>query len=114
MTEASKALVQNTEIALPDEFLKRWLIETNEGKLDEKEISDNYNTYRDSIKWQLIESKLIDTYKLEVSTEEVKNYFKDALVRNYFPTPADATEDQIKETEAARSEEHTSELQSRI
>lgn len=101
MNEASKALVENTEIALPDEFLKRWLIETNEGKLDEKEISDNYNTYRDSIKWQLIESKLIDTYKLEVSTEEVKNYFKDALVRNYFPTPADATEDQIKETEAA-------------
>lgn len=101
MDQASKALVENTSIELPDEFLQRWLIETNQGKIAEQEIIDNYATYRDSIKWQLIEGKLIDTYKLDVSSEELKEYYKTALISNYFPIPADATEEQIKESEAA-------------
>jgi hypothetical protein len=49
----------------------------------------------------LIEGKLIDTYKLDVSSDELKEYYKTALVRNYFPVPADATEEQIKENEEA-------------
>lgn len=101
MNEASKSLVEKTAIELPEEFLKRWLIETNQGKIDEKEITDNFAAYRDSIKWQLIEGKLIDTYKLDVSNDELKEYYKTALVRNYFPVPADATEEQIKENEEA-------------
>lgn len=101
MDSASKALIENTKMDLPDEFLKRWLVEINQGKVDSKEILDNYDKYRDSIKWQLIEGKLVDKYKLEVSGEEVKDYYKTALVRNYFPVPEDATEEQIKETEEA-------------
>lgn len=97
----SKALVENTKMDLPDEFLKRWLIEINQGRVDSKEIIDNYDKYRDSIKWQLIESKLVDKYKLNVSTEDVKEYYKTSLIRSYFPIPDDATEEQIKETEEA-------------
>ncbi|MEE1097449.1 MAG: hypothetical protein U0K83_03865, partial [Bacteroidales bacterium] len=89
------------DVTFPEEFLKRWLIETNQGKIDEKEITDNFAAYRDSIKWQLIEGKIIDTYKLDVSSDELKEYYKTALVRNYFPVPADATEEQIKENEEA-------------
>ncbi len=101
MDSVSKALVENTKIDLPDEFLKRWLVEINQGKVESKEIIDNYDKYRDSIKWQLIEGKLVDKYKLNVSSEDVKDYYKTALVRNYFPVPEDATEEQIKETEEA-------------
>ncbi len=100
MNEASKLLVENTKVELPDEFLKRWLIETNQDK-DSKEITENYDKYRDSIKWQLIEGKLIEKFKLDVTAEELKDYYKTALINNYFPIPEGADEEQIKETQAA-------------
>lgn len=99
LNETSKQLVETSKIGLPDEFMKRWLIETNQGKVDEKEITDNYNTYRDSIKWQLIESKLMEKYKLEVSKDEIKTYYKDALISNYFPVVENETEEQKNERE---------------
>lgn len=99
LNETSKQLVETSKIELPDEFMKRWLIETNQGKVDEKEITDNYNTYRDSIKWQLIESKLMEKYKLEVSKDEIKTYYKDALISNYFPVVENETEEQKNERE---------------
>lgn len=99
LNETSKQLVETSKIELPDEFMKRWLIETNQGKVEEKEITDNYNTYRDSIKWQLIESKLMEKYKLEVSKDEIKTYYKDALISNYFPVVENETEEQKNERE---------------
>ena len=41
--------------------------------------------YRDSLKWQLIETKLLEKFSLEVTKDEVKTYFKEALLGNYFP-----------------------------
>ena len=99
LNETSKQLVETSKIELPDEFMKRWLIETNQGKVEEKEITDNYNTYRDFIKWQLIESKLMEKYKLEVSKDEIKTYYKDALISNYFPVVENETEEQKNERE---------------
>lgn len=99
LNETSKQLVETSKIELPDEFMKRWLVETNQGKVEEKEITDNYNTYRDSIKWQLIESKLMEKYKLEVSKDEIKTYYKDALISNYFPVVENETEEQKNERE---------------
>lgn len=99
LNETSKQLVETSKIELPDEFMKRWLVETNQGKVEEKEITENYNTYRDSIKWQLIESKLMEKYKLEVSKDEIKTYYKDALISNYFPVVENETEEQKNERE---------------
>lgn len=101
LNEVSKQLVETSTFELPDEFLKRWLIQTNTGKVENKEIEDNYAMYRDSIKWQLVESKLMEQYKLEVSKEEVKTYYKEALISNYFPKAENETEEQAQEREAA-------------
>jgi trigger factor len=101
LNEVSKQLVETSTFELPDEFLKRWLIQTNTGKVENKEIEDNYTMYRDSIKWQLVESKLMEQYKLEVSKEEVKTYYKEALISNYFPKAENETEEQAQEREAA-------------
>lgn len=101
LNEVSKQLVETSTFELPDEFLKRWLIQTNTGKVENTEIEDNYNMYRDSIKWQLIESKLMEQYKLEVSKEEIKTYYKEALISNYFPKAENETEQQAKEREEA-------------
>ena len=70
----TKALVKNTEMPLPDEFLKRWLHENNEGKYSPDEIEKNYPAFADSMKWQLIENKLIKENDLEVTDQDIRLY----------------------------------------
>jgi len=75
------ALVKNTEMPLPDEFLKRWLLENNEGKYTPEEIEKNYSSFADSMKWQLIENKLIKENVIEVTDADIRNYIGTYMLR---------------------------------
>jgi trigger factor len=77
----TEALVKNTGIPLPDEFLKRWLLENNEGKYTPEEIEKNYSSFADSMKWQLIENKLIKENGIEVKDEDIRNYIRIYMLR---------------------------------
>jgi trigger factor len=70
-------LIETTNISLPDEFMKRWLIESNEGKLTAEDLEKDYSKYADSMKWQLIENKIIINEGINVSDEEIKDTVKD-------------------------------------
>jgi trigger factor len=44
-------------ITLPDDFVKRWLVETNPDKLTAEDVERDYEGYSRSLRWQLIENK---------------------------------------------------------
>jgi trigger factor len=75
-------LLKNTKVTLPDEFLKRWLLETNEEKFTEEQVEKEYSVYADTLRWQLIENKILKNNNIEVSREDVKNYIKDYFRKN--------------------------------
>ena len=77
----TEALVKNTEMPLPDEFLKRWLLENNEGKYTPEEIEKNYASFANSMKWQLIENKLIKENDITVTDEDIRNYIRFNMLR---------------------------------
>lgn len=77
----TEALVKHTEMTLPDEFLKRWLVEHNEGKYTPEEIEKNYSSFADSMRWQLIENKLIKENGIEVKDEDIRNYISTYMLR---------------------------------
>jgi trigger factor len=77
----TEALVKNTEMPLPDEFLKRWLLENNEGKYTPEEIEKNYPSFVESMKWQLIENKLIKENDIKVTDEDIRNYIRLYMLR---------------------------------
>jgi len=77
----TEALVKNTEMPLPDEFLKCWLLENNEGKYTPEEIEKNYVSFADSMKWQLIENKLIKDHGIEVTDSDIRNYISTNMLR---------------------------------
>ncbi|MCX6306958.1 MAG: trigger factor [Bacteroidetes bacterium] len=79
--DITNALVKNTELPLPDEFLKRWLLENNEGKYTPEEIEKNYDSFAESMKWQLIENKLIKENGIEVKDEDIRNYIRTYMLR---------------------------------
>lgn len=80
--DAIKHLIDTAAIELPEEFLKRWLIDINEGKIPAEEIETNFDGYLRSMRWQLIENRLIKEHDIHVSEEEIKDVF-----RGYFQRP---------------------------
>jgi trigger factor len=76
-------LVEAIPLALPDEFMKRWLIESNEGKLTAEDIERDYSKYAESMKWQLIENKIIKEAGIQVEDQEIKDYVKDYYLQGW-------------------------------
>jgi len=76
-------LVKAVKLELPDEFMKRWLVESNEGKLTAEDIERDYHKYAESMKWQLIENKIIHEAGIEVGDQEIKDYVKDYYLQGW-------------------------------
>ncbi len=77
----SKDLIENTTMNLPEEFLKRWLFEHDENKMSEEEIEQQYPSFSKSMKWQLIENKIIKENDIGVKEEEIRGYIRSYLLR---------------------------------
>jgi trigger factor len=68
-------ILDTNKFNLPEDFLKRWLKETNE-KLTEEQIEHDFEHYSEHIKWEIVEGKLIKDNKFEVTHDEVKEFAK--------------------------------------
>jgi trigger factor len=93
-------LIEKTEVKLPDEFLKRWLFEINEGKFSKEQIESEYNVYAKTLKWQLIESKLIKENNINVTEQDAKNFIINTFIKPY----------SVKKGEESASEESLNEI----
>ena len=63
--------VAKTKIDVPNDFLKRWLIASNEGKVTEEVLEKEYDMYVTSLKWDLIKSKIAEENEVKVENEDV-------------------------------------------
>jgi trigger factor len=65
--------IKKANISLPAEFLKKWLVETNEN-LKAETIDKEFGEYEDEFRWQLIKDHIIRNYEVSVSEEELFEY----------------------------------------
>lgn len=79
MSNAIEKLIEITDISFPNEFVKRWLLESNTDKITKEQIDTQYNSYEKSLKWQLIENKIITENKIKVEDQEIKDFIKNFL-----------------------------------
>jgi len=86
-------LIKKTKLSLPDTFLKKWLVATNEQGLTEEQVEQEYEQYSKSLKWQLIENKIIKDNELEVKNEDVISHTKELIVSNFAQYGQPAPED---------------------
>lgn len=86
-------LMKNTEVNLPDAFMKRWIRISNEKPITDEQIEAEYGSYSDSLKWQLIQGEIFKSNDIKLDNEEVIEYTKGLLISNYaqygIPAPAD-------------------------
>jgi trigger factor len=72
-------LVTETAMELPDEFIMKMIRENDEQHLGEEEIKNQYENFSRSIRWQLIESRIVRDNNLHVEESEMRN-----VVKSYF------------------------------
>ena len=71
--------VDATKMELPDAFLKKWLLASNQGKVSEDDVDQEYPRYADEMKWNLIMNKIAEDHEVKVENEEVVNRAKDMI-----------------------------------
>ncbi|WP_236977026.1 trigger factor [Membranihabitans maritimus] len=74
-------IMEESEIHLPDAFLKRW-IEFNNDKLGPEEVAKEYENYfADNLRWTLIRNKLVKKHEIEVQPEDIHNEMRTRVMR---------------------------------
>ena len=72
-------LITNTKIELPEHFVKKLIIANQKEKVSENDIEKEFSQSTKGIKYQLIESKLIEENNIDISSDAVKDYAKEMV-----------------------------------
>lgn len=74
LNDVTEYLIENTKFDLPSEFLQKWLQTVGDEPMNEAQAKEEYQKSEKSMRYQLIESKLIVDNNLQVNFEELKVY----------------------------------------
>ena len=97
-SEVQNKLLERTNIQLPDEFLKKWLMVANEKPITEEELDKDYPNYSNAMKWKLIENKIIKDNEIKVNVDEAKDEAKAFIKSEYARYGQVATEEDLEKT----------------
>ena len=79
LNDVTEHLVENTKFDLPSEFLTKWMQTAGEKQLTLEEAKEEYEKSEKSLRYQLIEGKLMKDNDLKVDFEDVKASAKDMI-----------------------------------
>jgi trigger factor len=95
--------INKLNLPLPDDFLKRWLLKTSEGKITEQQIEEEYEDYAKSLRWQLIENQIAKENNIKIEPEEALTYTINLMkmqVAQYGGNPDAISEEELKKSAA--------------
>lgn len=77
LNAVTESLIENTKFDLPAEFLKKWLAVSGEKPMTPEQAGEEYDRSEKGLRYQLIESKLMQDHKeLQYNFEDLKEYTK--------------------------------------
>ena len=68
--------VDKLKLAMPNEFLKRWLVQTSDQPITMEMLETEYDMYAKSLQWQLIENKILENHSIKVTQDDVLAHTK--------------------------------------
>jgi hypothetical protein len=77
--------MSDTDVPLPEEFLKRWMLLTSKDEsLTPEKLEQDFPAFREDLKWRMIKSSMIGEQKLEATDEEIREQAIWAAQSRYF------------------------------
>lgn len=64
-------LVKKADIKLPEEFLKRWLFNINDGKFSKEEIEKVAPAFFEDFRWQMVRGYIMQKFDLKIEEKDV-------------------------------------------
>lgn len=80
---AYNQLMEKVDVRFPEDFLKRWIKMSSEKPISDEDLSNEFDSYLKSLKWQLIQTRIFKENEITVSHEEVLSHTKGLLIGNY-------------------------------
>ena len=75
--DVKEAIMKKMEkVEFPVDFLKRWVLATNE-KMTQEELDKDFDKMLNELKWHLAKDQLMKEYKVDVQKEDVEAYAKE-------------------------------------
>lgn len=76
LIDAKAALLKGLEgLAFPDDFLKRWVLETNE-KITEKDLNEQYPMMLEDLKWHLVKEQIAKAKGIKIENNDLSDFAK--------------------------------------
>jgi len=75
--------IANTKIELPHDFIKRWLLTSNQGKVTQEQIDKEFDSYIEELKWTLIKNKIAEASDIKVEHEDVMVQVREMMLRQF-------------------------------
>ena len=79
LNDVTEHLVENTKFNLPAEFLQKWMQTAGEEAIDEAQAKEEYEKSEKSMRYQLIEGKLMAEHNIQVNFEDLKAHSKEMI-----------------------------------
>jgi len=76
LNDVTEYLVDNTKFDLPAAFLQKWMQTAGEKEIDEAQAKEEYEKSEKSLRYQLIEGKLMEANGIKLDFEDVKESAK--------------------------------------
>jgi trigger factor len=79
LNDVTEYLVENTKFDLPSEFLTKWMQTAGEQEMDADQAKEEYEKSEKSLRYQLIEGKLIEENNIQVTMDDIKNHAREMI-----------------------------------
>lgn len=79
LNDVTEYLVDNTKFDLPAEFLTKWMQNSGEKQIDEAQAKEEYEKSEKSLRYQLIEGKLITENNIQVTMDDIKGHAREMI-----------------------------------
>ncbi|KJD35488.1 peptidylprolyl isomerase [Tamlana sedimentorum] len=79
LNDVTEYLVENTKFDLPAEFLTKWMQTAGEKEMNAEEAKEEYEKSEKSLRYQLIEGKLIEANDIKITMDDIKDHARNMI-----------------------------------
>ena len=80
LNDVTEFLISNTKFDLPADFLKKWMQTAGDKNLTVEESQIEFEKSEKGLRYQLIESKIIEEHKLKIDSDQIKKFSKEVIL----------------------------------